>query len=132
VETQNEKLYILTPPKHLGVVDLGLQIPESGHEDYNLKEVAKIIHRNSQATTVLLASLCREEYNKANGLESAKEILDTLKMTHEGDKITKITKIELIEEELGWFTINKGEGPQEMYNRLKSLANQVQNYGSTK
>jgi hypothetical protein len=32
------------------------------------------IHRNAQATTVLLVSLCREEYNKVSGLNNAKQI----------------------------------------------------------
>jgi hypothetical protein len=39
--------------------------------------------------------------------------------------------MELINGELGRFTINI-EGPQEMYNRIKSLVNQIQNYRSTK
>jgi hypothetical protein len=95
----------------LGVVDLGMQIPGSDHQDYHSDEVAKIIHRNSQATTILLVSLCTEEYNKVNRLQSIKDIGDTLKTMHEGDMITKITKMELIEGELGRFTINKGEGP---------------------
>jgi hypothetical protein len=30
------------------------------------------IHKNAQATTVLLASLCRDEYNKVSGLDNAK------------------------------------------------------------
>jgi DNA integrity scanning protein DisA with diadenylate cyclase activity len=32
------------------------------------------IHKNAQATTVLLASLCRYEYNKVSGLDNAKQI----------------------------------------------------------
>jgi hypothetical protein len=32
------------------------------------------IHKNAQATTALLASLCREEYNKVSGLDKAKQI----------------------------------------------------------
>jgi hypothetical protein len=32
------------------------------------------IHKNAQATTVLLASLCRDEYNKVSGLNNAKKI----------------------------------------------------------
>jgi hypothetical protein len=32
------------------------------------------IHKNTQATTVLLASLCRDEYNKVSGLDNAKQI----------------------------------------------------------
>jgi hypothetical protein len=67
----------------------------------------------------------KEEYNKVNGLESAKDIWDTLKTAHEGDKITKITKRELLEGELQRFTMLKREDMQEMYNRLNILANQV-------
>jgi hypothetical protein len=66
------------------------------------------------------------------GLKSAKEIWDFLKTAHEGDEVTKITKRETIEGELGRFVLNKGEEPQAMYNRLKTLVNQVCNLGSTK
>jgi hypothetical protein len=48
------------------------------------------------------------------------------------DKVTKITKQETIEGELGRFILNKGEEPQAMYNRLKTIVNQVCNLGSTK
>jgi hypothetical protein len=51
------------------------------------------------------------------GLKSAKEIWDVLKTAHEGDEVTKITKRETIEGELG---------------RFKTLVNQVRNLGSTK
>jgi hypothetical protein len=34
------------------------------------------IHKNAQATTVLLASLCRDEYHKVSGLDNAKQIWD--------------------------------------------------------
>jgi hypothetical protein len=66
------------------------------------------------------------------GLKSAKEIWDVLKTAHEGDEVTKITKRETIEGELGRFVLNQGEEPQAMYNQLKTLVNQVRNLGSTK
>jgi hypothetical protein len=66
------------------------------------------------------------------GLKCAKEIWDVLKTVHEGDKVTKITKREKIEGELGRFVLNKGEEPQAMYNRLKTMVNQVRKHGSTK
>jgi hypothetical protein len=66
------------------------------------------------------------------GLKSAKEIWDVLKTVHEGDEVTKITKWETIEGELGRFVLHQGEEPQAMYNRLKTLVNQVRNLGSTK
>jgi hypothetical protein len=75
--------------------------------------VAQIQHFNSQASTILLASLSREEYNKVQGLKGAKEIWDTLKTAHEGDEVTKITKRETIEGELGRFRLRHGEEPQQ-------------------
>jgi hypothetical protein len=62
------------------------------------------IHNNAQATNVLLATLCRDEYNKVSGLDNDKEIWDTLQNAHEGNDTTMITKIELVEGELGRFT----------------------------
>jgi hypothetical protein len=103
-----------------------------GDEGFKSDEVVQIRHFNSQATTILLASLCQEEYNKVQGLKSAKEIWDVLKTAHEGDEVTKITKRETIKGELGSFVLNQGEEPQAMYNRLKTLVNQVRNLGSTK
>ena len=55
--------------------------------------MAQIEHFNSQATTILLASLSREEYNKVQGLKSAKEDWDVLKTAHEGDELGAAAKI---------------------------------------
>jgi hypothetical protein len=113
-------------------VEFGAQAPQVGDKDYDSDEAAQIRHFNSQATSILLASLCREEYNKVQGLKNAKAIWDILKTAHEGDEVTKITKRETIERELGRFFLNKGEEPQAMYNRLKTMVNQVRNLGSIK
>jgi hypothetical protein len=39
------------------IVEFGVQVPSVGDEDYDSDEVAQIRHFNSQATTILLASL---------------------------------------------------------------------------
>jgi hypothetical protein len=83
------------------IVEFGAQEPSVGDEGYDSDEVAQIRYFNSQATTILLASLSREEYNKVQRLKSAKEIWDVFKTAHEGDEVTKITKRENIEGELG-------------------------------
>jgi hypothetical protein len=90
------------------------------------------IHKNGQATTVLLASLCRDEYNKVSGLDNAKQIWDTLKISHEGNDATMITKMELVEGELGRFAMIRGEEPTQTYNMLKTLVNKIRSYGSTR
>jgi hypothetical protein len=87
------------------IVEFGAQVPKVGDKDYDSDEAAQTRHFNSQATSILLASLCREEYNKVQGLKSTREI---------------------------WDVLNKGEEPQAMYNRLKTMVNQVRNLGSTK
>jgi hypothetical protein len=114
------------------IVEYRAQVPQVGDKDYDSDEATQIRHFNSQATSILLASLCREEYNKVQGLKSTKEIWDVLKTAHKGDEVTKITKQETIEGELGRFVLNKGEEPQAKYNRLKTMVNQVRNLGSTK
>jgi hypothetical protein len=80
----------------------------------------------------LLASLCRDEYNKVSGLDNAKQIWDTLKISHEGNDATMITKMELVEGELGRFAMIRGEEPTQTYNRLKTLINKIRSYGSTR
>jgi hypothetical protein len=55
------------------------------------------------------------------GLKTAKEIWDVLKIAHEGDEVTKITKLETIEGELGRFVLNQGEEPQSLVQPAQDL-----------
>jgi hypothetical protein len=73
----------------------------------------------------LLASLCRDEYNKVSGLDNAKQIWDTLKISHEENDATMITKMELVEGELGRLAMKRGEEPTETNNGLKTLVNKI-------
>jgi hypothetical protein len=90
------------------------------------------IHKNAQSTTVLLASLCRDEYNKVSGLDNSKQIWDTLKISDEGNDATMFTKMELVEGELGRFTMIRGEELTQTYNTLKTLVNKIRSYKTTR
>jgi hypothetical protein len=103
------------------IVENGMQFDSTD----NLVFINEQIHKNAQATTILLASLCRDEYNKVSGLDNAKQIWDTLKISHEGNVATMITKMELVEGELGRFAMIRGEEPTQTYNRLKTLVNRL-------
>jgi hypothetical protein len=81
---------------------------------------------------VLLAPLCKGEYNKVSGSDNTKEIWDTLKIAHEGNNTTMITKMELVEGELGRFAVKRGEEPTDTYNRLKAMLNKIRSLGSTR
>jgi hypothetical protein len=65
-------------------------------------------------------------------LDNAKQIWDTLKISHEGNDATMITKMELVEGELGRFAMIRGDEPTQTYNRLKTLVNKIRSYGSTR
>jgi hypothetical protein len=110
------------------IVENGMQFDSSD----NPVLINEQIYKNDQATTVLLASLCRDEYNKVRGLDNAKQIWETLKISHEGNDVTMITKMELVEGELGRFAMKREEEPTETYNRLKTLVNKIRSYGSTR
>jgi hypothetical protein len=45
------------------IFEFGVQAPQVGDEDYDSSEAAQVRHFNSLATTILLASFCKEEYN---------------------------------------------------------------------
>jgi DNA-binding FrmR family transcriptional regulator len=74
---------------------------------------------------VLLSSLEKDEFDKVNGLEKAKDIWDTLQRVHEGTKSVKKAKRQLIEGQLDRFVVLDDEDPQEMYNQLNNLVNKV-------
>jgi hypothetical protein len=115
------------------IVEYGAQVPKVGDKEYDSDKADQIRHFNSQATTILIASLCREEYNKVQGLKTAKEIWDILKTAHKGDEVTKITKRETIEGELGRFILNQGEEPQAMYNlHTRGATRRIQGDGRRK
>jgi hypothetical protein len=110
------------------IVENGMQFDSTDNPVF----INEQIHKNAQATTILLASLCRDECNKVSGLDNAKQIWDTLKISHEGNDATMITKMELVEGELGRFAMIRGEEPTQTYNRLKTLVNKIRSYGSTR
>ena len=109
------------------VVNVGVRMPKNG-EDMT-PEMMVDLHRNAQATSVIVSSLSQEEFNKVNGLEVAKDIWDTLQVSHEGDHKAKLGKIELLEGELEEFVMLKGETLQGLFDRLMVIINKMRALG---
>ena len=59
-------------------------------------EEAFNLHQNAQAVSLLVSSLSSNEFNKVNGIESAKQVWETLIVSFEGDKSVKKGNIELL------------------------------------
>ncbi|KAA3438969.1 Pectinesterase [Gossypium australe] len=107
------------------IVTIGVDksAPPSREQEYD-------IFRNSQAVTVLRSALSSYEYNKIRGINSAKELWDTLQMAHEGSDEVKEGKVDLLQGELEAFVMKKDETLQEMYDRLKLLVTEIRMLGS--
>jgi len=65
------------------------------------------IQRNMQATSILLGSLCQEEFDKVDGMDSTRQIWDTLQLSHEGTKEVCEGRIHALEGELNQFIIRE-------------------------
>lgn len=111
------------------ILEVGMELPDSDDQDYSQVEVEQMIHCNTHASIVLRSSINQEEYDKVDGLESAKEIWDTLKVAHERTRAIQKARINLLEEELKRFVICLHDSPQEMYNRLKKIVNKLRTMG---
>jgi hypothetical protein len=115
-------------PSVWNIVHVGVDFLEKEEEpDF---EQLQQIHHNAQVCSVLLSSVEKDEFDRVNGLEKAKDIWDTLQRSDEGTKPMKKAKRQLIEGQLDRFVMLDDEDPQEMYKWLKKLANKVRAYGS--
>jgi hypothetical protein len=58
--------------------------------------------------------------SQSQRLGQCQENMDTLKISHKGNDTTMITKMELVEGELGRFAMIRGEEPTQTYSKLKT------------
>jgi hypothetical protein len=112
------------------IVNRGITFP-SGDATPTQDQVNEI-QRNCQAIRIIKSSLTSEEYDKADGLKSAKEVWDTLLVNHEGTKQVREGRIHALESELNRFVVKEDESPQDMYNRLNKIINKIKSLGSTR
>jgi hypothetical protein len=96
------------------------------------QDQANEIKRNYQDIRIIKSSLTSEEYDKMDGLKSAKEVWDTLFINHEGTKQVREGRIYALESELNRFVIKEDETPQDMYNCLNKIINKIKSLGSTR
>jgi len=61
---------------------------------------------------------------------NAKQIWDTLKVSFEGDKSVRVGNIELLQSKIENFCILEGETTKAMFDRFKSLINQIRALGA--
>jgi hypothetical protein len=90
------------------------------------------IHHNAQAVSILTSSIDKEEFNRVDGLDMAKDVWNTLQMAHEGSRLVRKANVEMLEGQLNRFIMYDNETPHEMFDRLKRLVNKARVLGSKK
>ena len=113
------------------VVKVGVMIPIDEDREITLEEAFNL-HQNAQAVSLLVTSLAPNQFAKVNGMESAKQVWDTLRVSFEGDKSVRKGNIELLHGELERFMFLQGEIAQAMFDRLMTLVNRIRALVSTK
>jgi hypothetical protein len=96
-----------------------------------VNQLQKIYH-NTQAISILTSSIDKEEFNRVDGLDVAKDVWNTLWMAHEGSIPVRKAKVEMLEGQLNHFIMYDDERPHEMFNQLKKLVNKTRALGSKK
>jgi hypothetical protein len=87
------------------------------------------IHCNAQTISILTSSLDKEEFNRVDVLNVAKDVWTTLRMAHEGSKPVRKANIEMLEGQLNRFIMFDDESPQDMFNQLKKMINKAKALG---
>jgi hypothetical protein len=67
-----------------------------------------------------------------DSLDEVKDVWTTLRMAHEGSKPVRMAKIEMLEGQLNRFIMFDDKIPQDIFNRLKKMANKIKALGSKK
>jgi hypothetical protein len=90
------------------------------------------IHRNAQSISILTSPVDKEEFNRVDSLDVAKDVWTTIRMAHKGSKPMRMAKIEMLGGKLNRFIMFDDETPQDMFDQLKNMVNKAKSLASKK
>ena len=95
----------------------GAEVPRSKMSEDQKRE----FKNHHKARTILLNAISYNEYEKITNRETAKDILDSLKMTHEGNSQVKETKALALIQKYEAFKMEDDEAIEAMFSRFQTL-----------
>ena len=99
-------------------------------EDWNEQDIKKI-ELNAKAMNLLYCALDPNEFNRVSTCSSAKEIWDTLEVTHEGTSQVKQSKVNMLVHTYEMFKMEPSETISDMYTRFTNIINNLKSLGKT-
>jgi hypothetical protein len=130
MEALHEKYLYSISPEVWQVVYDGVEFLDE--DEQPTTDQLQKIHHNAEAISILTSSIDKEEFNRVDGLDVAKDVWNTIRMAHEGSRPMRKAKVEMLEGKLNHFIMYDDETPHEMFNQLKKLVNKARALGSKK
>ncbi|GJT60402.1 hypothetical protein Tco_1003935 [Tanacetum coccineum] len=95
-------------------------------------DLKKKLAKNNEAKMVIYNALPRKEYERIFMCQTAKEIWDTLLITHQGNNQVKANKIDLLVQQYEQFMIPKEESIDNAFAKFNTIITSLKsNFGST-
>jgi len=91
----------------------------------------KMMEKNAKAKRLLYFGLGPDKYTCISECESAKEIWDALRVTHEGTNQVKQSRIELLMRKYELFRMGDKEMVIEMYTGFTHVTNELKSLGTS-
>ena len=111
------------------VVENGITIPMKDGKPKPVKELTpeevNSINYNARAMNSLLNGLCSTELRKVSACTTAKQIWDTIKVSHEGTSKVREVKLDLLLSDYESFRLEKDESIKEAQGRFLTLQNSI-------
>ncbi|KAL5569300.1 hypothetical protein UlMin_025875 [Ulmus minor] len=89
----------------------------------------KRISINARAMNTLFCALSMEEFNRIRSCKTAKDIWNTLEVTHEGTNQVKESKISMLVHKYELFKMKHDESIKQMYTRFTDIINDLSSLG---
>ncbi|XP_020970128.1 uncharacterized protein LOC110268363 [Arachis ipaensis] len=92
-------------------------------------EEKKKVELNAKAINLMHCAISFEEFRKVSRCKTAKEIWDKLKLTHEGTKQVRETRIDMLMKEYEMFSMKEDESIDQMFERFSIIINNLDAMG---
>jgi len=93
------------------------------------EEEKKLVQYNLKAKNIITSALGMDEYFRVSNCKSAKDMWDTLQVTHEGTINVKRSRINTLTHEYELFRIKQNETIQDMQKRFTHIINHLASLG---
>ena len=95
------------------------------------EEERRLVQYNLKAKNIIASALGIDEYFRVSNCKSAKDMWDTLQVTHEGTTDVKRSRINTLTREYELFRMNVNESIQDMQKRFTHIVNHLASLGKT-